>query len=323
MSGLVLELQRDALNASVSTLDILRKALVVARKLSLKDFEQWIKLELDGYPSEDVPDYRRTQGQLSAWNLYHGWQPVVAHDESSLEVVKKFSNVINSQPIGELITLGENPESKLLLVLTPQAEKYLAQVIYGKVKINVSGTFIGKILQAVKNIVLEWSLQLEEDGIIGEGMSFSDQEKQIAQKHISEYNNCTFMNSSQQSNQSYIFNATVGAVQNGSHNISNVNQTIGSNNQEILQAITELRQQIKELPQDLQDIADVTIDDLQEEITNPTKPAKLRALWMNICNIAAKAKDATTFLNTVLSLHDHLSKSNIDLSNIPLPHFLK
>ncbi len=68
MSGLVLELQRDALNPSVSTLDILRKALVVARKLNLKDFEHWIKLELDGYPSEDVPDYRRTQGQLRAWN---------------------------------------------------------------------------------------------------------------------------------------------------------------------------------------------------------------------------------------------------------------
>ena len=95
---------------------------------------------------------------------------------------------------------------------------------------------------------------------------------------------------------------------------------------EILQAIAELRQQIKDLPPDLQDIADVTIDDLQEEISNPTKPAKpakLRALWMNICNIAAKAKDATVFANAALSLQDHLSKSNIDLSNIHLLDFLK
>jgi hypothetical protein len=104
---------------------------------------------------------------------------------------------------------------------------------------------------------------------------------------------------------------------------STIDRSFNSNNADIFQAITELKQQIKELPQDLQDIADVTIDDLHEEISNPTKPAKLRALWMNICNIAAKAKDATTFLNTVLSLQDHLSKSNIDLSNIHLLDFLK
>lgn len=89
-----------------------------------------------------------------------------------------------------------------------------------------------------------------------------------------------------------------------------------SDTSEILQAIAELRQQINDLPQDLQDIADVTIDDLQEEISNPTKPAKLRALWMNICNIAAKSKDSVVFANAVLSLQDHLSKSNIDLPNI-------
>lgn len=319
MSGLVLELQRDALNPSVSTLDILRKALVVARKLNLKDFEHWIKLELDGYPSEDVPDYRRTQGQLRAWNPYHGWQPVVATDEFSLEVLKKFSNVCNSQPIGELFQLGENPELKLLLVLTPQAETYLAQFIYGKVKISVSSTFIGKILQAVKNIILEWSLQLEEDGIIGEGMSFSDQEKQIAQKHISEYNNCTFMNPPNQVN---TYNAPVGAVQNGDHNISNVNQSIGSNNQEILQAIAELRQQIKELPQDdLQKVADIAIDELQEEISNPINESKLKLRFMSVWNAFAQIKDPLTIANALFKMKENIEHSGIDLSSISFPKF--
>jgi hypothetical protein len=299
MSGLVSELQSDALNSSLSTLDILRKALVVARKLSLKDFGQWIKLELDGYQNSDVPDYRRTQGQLRAWNPYHGWQPVVASDELGLEVLKEFSNVHNSQPIGELIELVKNPELNLSLVLSPQAETYLSQFIDAKVKISVSSSSISKILQAVKNIILEWSLQLEEDGIIGESMSFSDQEKQIAQKHISEYNNCTFMNSSQQPNQLNNFNAPVGAFQNGNQNTSNVNQTIGSNNQEILQAIADLRQQIHTLTEENQDVATDALDILESEVNSPTKQTKsaLFSLW-------GVAQGIASFANAVTAIAD-------------------
>jgi len=42
MSSLVIELQADAINSSVSILNLLRKALVVAKKLGIKDFEDWI-----------------------------------------------------------------------------------------------------------------------------------------------------------------------------------------------------------------------------------------------------------------------------------------
>jgi hypothetical protein len=267
MSGLVLELQRDALNPSVSTLDILRKALVVARKLSLKDFEQWIKLELNGYPSSDVPDYRRVSAEVEGWHKINSRINSRA-EMDYFKLIECFSTVCNGQPIGELIELVKNTESNLSVLLNPlgktysahSAQYHISQLIdiadpkshpsvllrprertysahyidEGKVHISVSTASIGNILQSVKTIILEWSLQLEEDGIIGEGMSFSDQEKQIAQKHTSEYNNCTFMNSSQQSNQSNSFNAPVGAFQNGNHNTSTVNQTIGSNNQEIL-----------------------------------------------------------------------------------------
>ena len=37
-----------------------------------------------------------------------------------------------------------------------------------------------RILDAVRNIILNWSLKLEEDGILGEGLSFSDVEKAVA-----------------------------------------------------------------------------------------------------------------------------------------------
>ena len=36
------------------------------------------------------------------------------------------------------------------------------------------------IIEKVKNTVLEWTLKLEEEGVLGEGMRFSDKEKQNA-----------------------------------------------------------------------------------------------------------------------------------------------
>ena len=46
----------------------------------------------------------------------------------------------------------------------------------------VSYTEVIKILNVVRNTVLNWSLQLEKEGIMGEGMSFSKKEKQISDK---------------------------------------------------------------------------------------------------------------------------------------------
>jgi len=78
VSSLVLEVQRDAMDQKVRVSDLLRKALVVARKLRIAEFETWINHELRGYPEgHDYPAYRRMHGQLKAYNLHYGWQPVM------------------------------------------------------------------------------------------------------------------------------------------------------------------------------------------------------------------------------------------------------
>lgn len=43
----VVELQREMLNGTIRVSDLLRKALVVARKLSLAEFQGWIQLEVN------------------------------------------------------------------------------------------------------------------------------------------------------------------------------------------------------------------------------------------------------------------------------------
>ena len=57
MEGIVYELEREALDENVSVESLLRKAYLVARKLKLSDFEEWINNEQNGYHGE-VLDYR-------------------------------------------------------------------------------------------------------------------------------------------------------------------------------------------------------------------------------------------------------------------------
>ena len=64
MASHVEELQAEALNSSVPVDDLLRKAKIVAEKLDIRDFADWIERELTGYGEQDeYPVYRKVQGE--------------------------------------------------------------------------------------------------------------------------------------------------------------------------------------------------------------------------------------------------------------------
>ena len=87
--GIVIELQKQAIDTDSDVVSLLRKAYLVARKLDIKDFEEWINSELNGYTDYDkIPDYREIRGQVKAWNPYHGWIPVIIQ-EREYEISKK------------------------------------------------------------------------------------------------------------------------------------------------------------------------------------------------------------------------------------------
>ena len=182
MSGLVLELQADALNRGVCCSDLLRKALVVSRKLGIGAIEGWLRNELNGYPLDDneVPSYREIHGQIKVWNPYHGWQPLNFGDPKEAEILSKRKII---QPIGELDSLLDNKEGGALQVPFPQ--HIVNSLMKGmdvplQPTLHVSRTEIVGILDAARNTVLEWALELENEGVIGEGMTFSKEEKQAA-----------------------------------------------------------------------------------------------------------------------------------------------
>lgn len=53
MAKIVIELQHEALKSDFDIMNLLRNAYLVARKLKLQEFEEWIKDELNGYKNLD------------------------------------------------------------------------------------------------------------------------------------------------------------------------------------------------------------------------------------------------------------------------------
>ena len=180
MNSIVLELQRDALNPSISVLDLLRKAYVVTRKLNIEQFQEWIELELNGYNSHPIPEYRSVRGQLRAWNPYHGWHQIVTHDQELLEIYETVCNLSVGQAVSELSALIDDAGKELQMQLPTQIESFLASSVSTSIRISISSASVKRIVESVRDVILQWALKLEEDGITGEGMIFSQEEKQIA-----------------------------------------------------------------------------------------------------------------------------------------------
>lgn len=183
MTGLVLELQRDALNKDIHVSDLLRKAFVVSRKLAITEIEAWIRSELDGYYSAgkcDIPEYRNIRGEVKAHNPYQGWQTV---NVGNSELENTLSTRKINQPVGELDSLvNDHSESSLQIPFNQTTKSKLMKVMNVQLEptLIVPKTEIVGILEAIRNEILNWSLDLESREILGDGMSFSREEKQVA-----------------------------------------------------------------------------------------------------------------------------------------------
>lgn len=182
--SIVLQLQILSTDKVNDISDLLRKALLVATKLGLSDFKQWINYELNGYNNANVPAYRKVRAQLRLKNPYHGLVPIYFSDQSLADAL---CDVELRDPIENLQSLASRPGSKgpyLVLPLTHEQEIFLlqSQDDYSQLppvrtlSINQAST----VIDAVRTKILEWSLELEGKGILGDGIVFSKKEKEIA-----------------------------------------------------------------------------------------------------------------------------------------------
>ena len=191
MNSVVLELQRDTLAKSVATSELLRKAYVVARKLGIEEFKEWASSELGGYEAaDDVPDYRFIDGEVKAWNPYHGWQPVHFED---YEMEQAASRRPCRQAIAEIESLvnADDRSGSLQMPFSRRTERKLSEAIGFDTQVTMMApsTALVRIVDSVRTVILNWSLKLEEDGILGDGVSFSSGEKEAAKKTSYNINN--------------------------------------------------------------------------------------------------------------------------------------
>lgn len=183
MSSIIQDLQIEATNPNSSVSDILRKAKIVAVKLDLKEFGDWIEKELNGYSvlhNEDLPKYRVVTGEAKAWNPYHGWQPIMFNDLNSAEIMSKRGVM---QAIGELDDLIKTDSSTFMIDYNASAKKSIMEAIDFEtdIKFMAGRSAITGILEGVRNLILDWALKLEKAGVIGEGISFSKKDVEKAQ----------------------------------------------------------------------------------------------------------------------------------------------
>ena len=183
MMSLVNELQREALDRSVWAADLLRKALAVARKLQIEDIHLWLKSELNGCShTEEIPEYRWVYGENRAFNPYNGmWIPIM-FPESMANVHRSLTNRKCSQSVAELGDLLASESGMLIMPYPSEIAARLTSSINldSPPVLVVSGAKLRGILDTTRTAVLEWELQLEEQGVTGEGFSFSTKEQTAA-----------------------------------------------------------------------------------------------------------------------------------------------
>jgi hypothetical protein len=205
--SLVLELQQLAWEKKNDVSDLLKKAYAVAFKLNLRRFKAWAECEMNGYRGKKMPPYRRVHGRVVCHNPYNGWIPFICQD-AQMQVT--LSTIGVNTPVGVLQEFLQNDGSgQALLHYNPDLENALMHGMEYPFRpaLEVPRSAFVFILETVRNMILNWSLKLEADGILGSGLTFSSEEKRAAEEKEAELRPLVVVNISNENNNTSKSNA--------------------------------------------------------------------------------------------------------------------
>lgn len=270
MGSIVLELQAEVLNSECDILTALRKAHVIASKLDLKAFDEWIMHELNGYfdvEDTEIPEYRKVAGITKAWNPYRGcWIPVFFEDRKYgdvfcrmdiresiseiMEIHRKYGTHLKVSYSGEQIAFLEKNSN------VPYQTNYHLQIDTHKLKM---------IVDSVTNRLLEWTMNLEKMGILGESMQFDQNEKDLA-KNIPQTTN-------------YYFGTVVNGDVKHAQLVSGDQNTITFNYNDAVNMIQAVKAALdEELPLgEARETADELLAEVEMKLSNQEKPGIIKA----------------------------------------------
>lgn len=174
--SMVLELQQSIYNKTASTSEVLLKAYTISRKLNLTDIAEWLQNEMNGYEKKEIPSYRIIIGTVEAFNPYYGWYPVIFENE---KIKSRAEELYFNYSILQAEAIAKNAKEGIIY-LTTGATELMVNELKTKVRLVIGDFKIKNVLETVNNTVLEWTLSLEEKGILGENMQFTKKEKDEA-----------------------------------------------------------------------------------------------------------------------------------------------
>lgn len=188
MSGLIIEIQKACLDETVPVESLLRRVKLAATKLKLGDLESWVDSELNGYRGK-LPPHRILRGQPAGWNPFHGWVPVQTDDA---QIAGVLSTAMVGQGIGGLRDLISNGDGGIYHFPLPDeliiAVNKLMRISTARMVVQVPRSGVVGILDFVRNKVLDWAIEMERNGVLGEGFSFDDHEVESAQTVMTTFN---------------------------------------------------------------------------------------------------------------------------------------
>jgi len=186
VSSLVLDFEGKISDKNYTITDLLRHCLIIARKLKQKEFAEWINNELYGYENKKVPTYREIPLYIKFYNPYYGWCPYVVTQK---EICDGLSHMPLRIPISEVEASSVKNDSDIIRFSVPAQAK---ETLMNTVDFDTDFCYEGnknsmiRIIDAVKNEMLNWVLTLEENGIIDENCTFDNEQIKKANKLTSQ-----------------------------------------------------------------------------------------------------------------------------------------
>lgn len=272
MEPIVLQLQNDCLNSQISISTLLRKAKLIASKLKLIEFETWLESELSGYQCapNDLPEYRKGMGAPKMFSPYHGWQNIVIGNSELDKIISTCHLFQAISEIEHMIPTSEN--GFIVLGFSGPVRDFMHQDLNIQLQCGLflSTSVLVGVLEGVKNSVLDWTLKLEQNGIIGEGMSFSKNDIEKAQTVTNHFYNSNV--------------GVVGAV-SGDANNSHFYTTSGEiNQQEVMRLVQQIREASPGLPDQIAEAIVAPISQLEDGANSKDK-SKIQSAFKGIRSV--------------------------------------
>ncbi len=256
---LILQIQKLAIDESASLSSALRTTKVACAKLGLDEFSEWAELELKGYGGKimtDVPGYRHIYGraEVRAYGRWMEWQlSAEGTNFTDKQMQSSFSHVTVRDSVPHLeAALQQRGQMRFEHddELLPLIEASLGRGVL--TSISVSRHSIATVLQGVREVLVDWTIRLEKEGVTGQNLVFTDNEKVASQSPTQ-----MTINNFQIGNVGALVQSALGSTVSGS---------IGADDEKKVRSfLDQCKPQIANLPQDVRGLIEADLKQLSAD----------------------------------------------------------